>query len=90
MIMVKTKKAITEITHEILCSPLYIEKGTLVLVHNNTEREIHDAIDFFEIVYSGETLKLNFSIVGTDTKYNKSIDLTTIHNINGVLIHPVY
>ncbi|MGX7013314.1 hypothetical protein [Vagococcus silagei] len=84
--MPKKKLAVSDITSEILCTPLYVEKGTLILVRNNTERNVYTDIDFFEIVYNGDTLTLNFSIVGTDARYDKSIELSPVHNINGVLI----
>lgn len=87
--MVKSVFTVKEITGKLLQSTLYMEKGTLIVVQNNTERKIYTNIDFFELIYDGETLKLNFSTIGTDHNYNESIDLTTVHNINGVLIRPV-
>ncbi|MGY3766022.1 hypothetical protein ACWOAH_05635 [Vagococcus vulneris] len=87
--MAKKSLTVKDITGNLLTTNLYIENGTLIVVYNNTERKIYTDIAFFEIVTDGETLLLNFSINGTDHNYNESIDLSTVHNINGVLVRPV-
>ncbi|MBO0475895.1 hypothetical protein DOK76_02355 [Vagococcus sp. DIV0080] len=85
--MPRKKLSLTDVTNQLLMSPLYMEKGTLIVVYNNTKRYVYTDIDFFELVYQGEDLYLNFSIVGTDSSYDERIDLSTVNNINGVPIH---
>lgn len=86
--MARNKLSIITITNEVLASPLYVEKGILAVIYNNTKRTVYDNIDFFEFEYSGEDLYLNFSTIGTEETYNERIDLSTVNNINGVLINP--
>ncbi|MFW8054087.1 hypothetical protein [Vagococcus fluvialis] len=85
--MPRKKLSVVETTNQLLMSSLYLEKGTLIVVYNNTKRSVFSDIDFFELVYQGEDLYLNFSIVGTDSSYDKRIDLSAVNNINGVSIH---
>lgn len=85
--MPRKRLSLVEATNQLLTSQLYIEKGTLIIVYNNTKRTIFSDVDFFELVYQGEDLYLNFSIVGTDSSYDERIDLSTVNNINGVTIH---
>lgn len=85
--MPRKRLSLVETTNQLLTSQLYIEKGTLIIVYNNTKRTIFSDVDFFELVYQGEDLYLNFSIVGTDSSYDERIDLSTVNNINGVTIH---
>lgn len=82
------KHSLIELKNKVLLSNLYITKGRIVVIYNNSERFIYDDIDFFELVYNGDDLYFNFSKKGTDEKYNERINLTTVHNINGVLINP--
>ena len=76
--MPRKKLSVVETTNQLLMSSLYLEKGTLIVVYNNTKRSVFSDIDFFELVYQGEDLYLNFSIVGTDSSYDKRIDISTI------------
>ena len=85
--MPRKRLSLVETTNQLLTSPLYIEKGTLIIVYNNTKRTIFSEVDFFELVYQGEDLYLNFSIVGTDSSYDERVDLSTVNNINGVTIN---
>jgi len=87
MMMAKKHSLIT-LKNEILSSEVYIKTGEIIIIYNNTERFIYDDIDFFELVYQGDDLYFNYSKVGTDEKYDKRINLSTVHNINGVLINP--
>ncbi|UUV99812.1 hypothetical protein [Vagococcus luciliae] len=82
------KHSLIELKNKVLLSNLYITQGRIVVIYNNSERFIYDDIDFFELVYNGDDLYLNFSKKGTDEKYDERINLTTVHNINGVLINP--
>lgn len=86
--MARNKLSIITVTNEVLASALYVEQGILTIIYNNTKRILYSDIDFFEFEYSGEDLYLNFSTIGTDESYNERIDLSTVNNINGVLIHP--
>ncbi|MGX7025044.1 hypothetical protein [Vagococcus hydrophili] len=86
--MARKKISILAATNDLLTTALYIEKGTLIAVYNNTERKVFADVDFFELVYNGEDLYLNFSTVGTENTYNERINLSTVNNINGVLINP--
>ncbi len=86
--MAKRKISIITVTNDVLASPIYVENGSLIVIYNNTKRSNFTDIDFFEFVYSGEDLYLNFSTIGTEETYNERIDLSTVNNINGVLIHP--
>ncbi|MEG0255617.1 MAG: hypothetical protein RR554_07420 [Vagococcus sp.] len=86
--MARTKQSIINVTNDLLASPIYVESGKLVIIYNNTKRTIFSDIDFFELVYNGEDLYLNFSTIGTEETYNKRIDLSTVNNINGILINP--
>ena len=86
--MARNKLSIVTITNIVLASSLYVEKGTLIVIYNNTQRTVYSDIDFFEFEYSGEDLYLNFSTIGTEETYNERIDLSTVNNINGVQIHP--
>ena len=86
--MARKKISIIDATNEILTSMLYVEKGALVVIYNNTERKVYPEIDFFELVYNGEDLYLNFSTIGTENTYNERINLSTVNNINGILINP--
>lgn len=85
--MSKKKLSLREISNSILKTPLYLEKGTLIIVYNNTKRSVHPDIDFFELVYQGEDLYLNFSIIGTDFAYDEHINLSAVNNINGISIN---
>ena len=82
------KHSLIDLKNKILSSELYIEKGIIIIIYNNTERFIYDDVDFFELVYNGDDLYFNYSKKGTDEKYDKHINLSTVHNINGVLINP--
>ncbi len=85
--MSRKKLSLVEITNSIFKTSLYLENGTLIIVYNNTKRSVHLDIDFFELVYQGEDLYLNFSIVGTDSAYDERINLSAVNNINGVSIN---
>lgn len=85
--MPRKKLSLVETTNQLLMTPLYLEKGTLIVVYNNTKRTIFSDVDFFELVYQGEDLYLNFSITGTDSSYDERVDLSAVNNINGV---PIY
>lgn len=85
--MPRKKLSLPEITNNILTSRIYLEEGTIIVVYNNTKRGVYPNIDFFELVYQGEDLYLNFSIVGTDSSYDERIDLSAVNNINGVSIN---
>ena len=85
--MPRKKLSLPEITNNILTSRIYLEEGTLIVVYNNTKRGVYPNVDFFELVYQGEDLYLNFSIVGTDSSYDEHIDLSAVNNINGVSIN---
>lgn len=85
--MARKNLSLVDITNSVLTSTLYIEKGCLIVVYNNTKRSVFTDIDFFELVYKGEDLYLNFSIVGTDSSYDESINLSAVNNINGILIN---
>ena len=85
--MARKHLSLADITDNVLTSTLYIEKGCLIIVYNNTKRAVFTDIDFFELVYKGEDLYLNFSIVGTDSAYDESINLSAVNNVNGVLVN---
>ncbi|MGX4686576.1 hypothetical protein JNUCC83_06715 [Vagococcus sp. JNUCC 83] len=82
------KHSLIELKNRVLSSDMYITEGKIVIIYNNSERFVYDDIEFFELVYSGNDLYLNFSKKGTDESYDDHINLTTVHNINGVLINP--
>lgn len=86
--MARNKQSIINVTNDILTSSIYVDRGQLVVIYNNTKRTVFSDIDFFELVYNGEDLYLNFSTVGTEETYNKRIDLSAVNNINGILINP--
>ncbi|MGO3732038.1 MAG: hypothetical protein ACTJHC_02560 [Vagococcus sp.] len=86
--MVRKKLSIIDITNQLLASRLYVEEGTLIVIYNKTQRVAHPDVDFFELVYSGDDLYLNLSIIGTDRSYDEHINLTTVNNINGIEINP--
>ncbi len=85
--MARKNLSLTDITNNILASNLYLEKGCLIVIYNNTTRKVFMHIDFFELVYQGEELFLNFSLKGTTESYDERINLTTVNNVNGVPIH---
>ncbi|WP_457403945.1 hypothetical protein [Vagococcus martis] len=87
MIMVK-KHSLIDLKNSILSSHMYISEGKIIIIYNNSERFVYDDMEFFELVYNGNDLYLNFSRKGTDERYDDHINLTTVHNINGVLINP--
>lgn len=82
------KHSLIDLKNNILSSSIYITEGKVIIIYNNSERFVYDDIEFFELVYNGEDLYLNFSKKGTDERYDEHINLTTVHNINGVLINP--
>lgn len=81
--------SIMDLTNELLRTEQYVNNGTLIVVYNKTKRQVCETIDFFEVVYNGPDLYLNYSIEGTDLTYNDHINLTSVNNINGVPIFPI-
>lgn len=87
--MPKRKQSINNLTNLLLQSETYVTSGTLHIIYNNTQRMVRSDIDFFELVYQGEELYLNFSIIGTDSRFDEHINLTTVNNINQIAINPI-
>lgn len=84
----KKTQSISDFKNQILTSEHYISDGKIIVIYNNTERIVHQHIDFFELVYQGSDLYLNFSTTGTGPNFDQRINLSTVHNINGVIINP--
>lgn len=85
--MARKNLSITELTNSILTSTLYLEKGSLIVIYNNTKRVLFPEVAFFELVFQGEDLYLNFSKLESDTSYTERVNLSTVNNINGILIN---
>lgn len=80
-------KSIQTLKGAVLTSDYYVSSGTIIIVYNNTERAVYTHIAFFELVFEGATLFLNFSTEDKETHFNHRISLENVHNINGVPIN---
>lgn len=76
--------SIVSIKNEILTSKLYVEEGKLIVIQNNSERAVYEGVDFFDLTIEGTTLILNFSVLDESEKYDHSLDLSFVNNVNQV------
>ncbi|WP_314064864.1 hypothetical protein [uncultured Vagococcus sp.] len=82
--MARKDRSIVSIKNDILTSRLYVEEGKLIVIQNNSERVVYEGVDFFDLTIEGTTLILNFSVLDESEKYDHSLDLSFVNNVNQV------